>query len=595
MRIHIGHHFFGAGNLGDDLMLAGLLRGMEPAAARCTCATPSADSQRIRFPQVQWLPYDRGSRATAIEACDAWVGVGGTPFQLVVGTWFLDHLAEELALCRCYGKPMYFIGVGVNERAALEHPHAREALAYASHIWARDEQSAAWIAEACGDAAKVTASADLAHLWLCDRAWRHVQAGVAAYVLNFEDDRQVELGAVSELIAQVRGEQRWLVQESRELNGSELVIWANLPADIRAKVAVCGGDYANASTVDALIEPWGSPETLLTSRYHAAVIGAWAGSRVACIRRNDKLAAVAGQLGAALAPAATDAAELRAAMDTAAPIPRERLERLANLAAASCGELCRRIDGDRPSGSTASAMNALPPRPAAALASLDEMNSPLFRSFMGMMNAFAKAHGLREFTNWTKIWEYPWLWHHALSAVPWRGARLVDLGSEISAMPWFLATLGASVRLIEVDAQWTPRWIELRDRLQVDVQWDIVSSEKIPLPDGWADAVTSFSVIEHQPDKQAAIGEVARVLRPGGVFAVSFDICEPEMGMTFPEWNGRALTLAEFEAELWRHPAIGNPEPPRLDRSAMQPFLKWHRTTAPHHNYVAGAAVLRKP
>ena len=73
----------------------------------------------------------------------------------LVGTWLLDHLAEELALCKRYGKPMFLIGVGANERAALDHPHARAVLEYASHVWTRDEQSTEWLSEICG-AAKVT-------------------------------------------------------------------------------------------------------------------------------------------------------------------------------------------------------------------------------------------------------------------------------------------------------------------------------------------------------------------------------------------------------------------------------------------------------
>jgi len=232
--------------------------------------------------------------------------------------------------------------------------------------------------------------------------------------------------------------------------------------------------------------------------------------------------------------------------------------------------------------------------PRAELASVEAKDRPRFRAFMSMMNAFAAAFGLRTFDSWSKIWEYPWLWHAALGRIDWPGKHIVDLGSEISPIPWFLATLGAKVTLIEVDPQWVPIWEQLRDRLQVDVSWHVVLSEAIPVAAGAADVVTSFSVIEHQPDKRAAVDEVARVLKPGGVFAVSFDICEPEMGMTFPEWNGRALTLAEFEESLWLHPAFGNTSRPVWNREAIEPFLAWHRTTAPHHNYVAGAAVLVK-
>ena len=230
----------------------------------------------------------------------------------------------------------------------------------------------------------------------------------------------------------------------------------------------------------------------------------------------------------------------------------------------------------------------------ARLASVAELESAPYREFMARMNAFAAAGDLRTFTDWSKVWEYPWLWTHALEAARWPGRRLVDLGSEISPLPWFLATLGARVTLIETDAQWIPRWEALRARLKVDVDWHIVDSERLPIPDAEADVLTSFSVIEHQPDKRAAVDEVARVLKPGGTLAISFDICEPDLGMSFPEWNGRALTLREFEEFVWNHPAFHPGPLPAWNRGDMAEFRRWHLRSAPHHNYVVGAAVLTR-
>jgi ubiquinone/menaquinone biosynthesis C-methylase UbiE len=41
----------------------------------------------------------------------------------------------------------------------------------------------------------------------------------------------------------------------------------------------------------------------------------------------------------------------------------------------------------------------------------------------------------------------------------------------------------------------------------------------LPLPDGWADVVLAAHMLYHVPDAPAALGEVRRVLRPGGTLA----------------------------------------------------------------------------
>jgi SAM-dependent methyltransferase len=234
------------------------------------------------------------------------------------------------------------------------------------------------------------------------------------------------------------------------------------------------------------------------------------------------------------------------------------------------------------------------PAPAAELASVAQIEDDRFKYFMECVNGFAGPLGLKTFTNWSKVWEYPWLWFGSLSRIDWPRAHLVDLGSELSPMPWVCALLGARVTLIETNPKFVPIWTNLRDRLRVAVEWHVVDSERIPVADVCADALTSFSVIEHQPDKAAAIAEAARVLKPGGVLALSFDICEPEMGMSFPEWNGRALTLGEFEREIWMHPAFASGQRPAWNTQDIPAFLDWHKQSAPHHTYAVGAAILRK-
>ncbi len=229
-----------------------------------------------------------------------------------------------------------------------------------------------------------------------------------------------------------------------------------------------------------------------------------------------------------------------------------------------------------------------------ALGSVSELESKSYLDFMEKCNSFSGAHDLRQFKNWSKVWEYPWLWENGLCALNWRGMTLVDIGSELSPFPWLIATLGASVNLVETNDQWVDKWESLTHRLGVDVKWVIVGSDQIPLGNNTADVVTSLSVIEHQADKRSAVSEIARILRPQGMFATSFDVCEPEMGMTFPGWNGQAITLKQFEELIWFHPTFGNTVPPKWNREDIPAFLQWHRQSAPHHNYVVGAAILCK-
>jgi SAM-dependent methyltransferase len=81
--------------------------------------------------------------------------------------------------------------------------------------------------------------------------------------------------------------------------------------------------------------------------------------------------------------------------------------------------------------------------------------------------------------------------------------------------------------------------------------------EEMPLADASVDVVISNCVINLSGDKPKVIAEAARVLRPGGRFAVSDVIADPDMDdatkADMAEWTGciaGALTEPEFHAAL---------------------------------------------
>lgn len=348
MRIHLGHHFYGAGNLGDDFMLAGFLSAMSTLApeATFTCCIPfPLDPLRRRFPSIAWLPCDERSRAACIEQCDVWLGLGGSPFQHSLSRWFVDHLLSETSLCQRHDKPMFFLGVGVQTATELIDPAIRQICSRATAIWTRDPASAARLAT-LPQAPLIASAADLAHVFFRENPPPPCRHGRLTLVANFDygawPGQDALLNATKVRTASFApSEFVWLAQESRELPGAERALHSALPDSERARWQLIVPDEpspddtsgpefeatdtlprAPSRSLSSVWSRWPTGEWLITARFHAALAGAWAGSKIVVITTNEKLRAASRELGCVvLAPDADEATATAALHTAAAPSP----------------------------------------------------------------------------------------------------------------------------------------------------------------------------------------------------------------------------------------------------------------------------------
>jgi len=128
---------------------------------------------------------------------------------------------------------------------------------------------------------------------------------------------------------------------------------------------------------------------------------------------------------------------------------------------------------------------------------------------------------------WYLYWEIVWV----LTKGPGlsRGSRLLDAGGTSSLFTCYLASLGHEVHSVDLNEG----LVSNGNRISEEMGWNMhsytMNMKHLSFDDAFFDHAFSICVFEHLDFevKQAAISEIARVLKPEGMLSMTFDYRNP--------------------------------------------------------------------
>ena len=159
-----------------------------------------------------------------------------------------------------------------------------------------------------------------------------------------------------------------------------------------------------------------------------------------------------------------------------------------------------------------------------------EFNRAFLERNDAAMSQYGKLWAKDTFRLWSRRWEYPFVAQRLISFAQEQSDgpfRVLDAGSGVTYFPYYLrAEMPRSeITCFDSNGTYHPMFAAVNATMgETKVKFIEGMLQKIPLPDESFDAVCCISVLEHTDNYSEILDEFARVLRPGGLMVLTFDL-----------------------------------------------------------------------
>jgi len=128
---------------------------------------------------------------------------------------------------------------------------------------------------------------------------------------------------------------------------------------------------------------------------------------------------------------------------------------------------------------------------------------------------------------WYLYWETYWVMEYGPRL--YAGMRLLDAGGTSSLFTCYLASMGYEVHSVDLNKGLVSNADAIKRKMGWSMSSYTMNMKKLQFEDEYFDHAYSICVFEHldYQIKQAALSEIARCLKPGGILSITFDYRNP--------------------------------------------------------------------